>query len=74
VRLPVRVESDCLALVKAVSDRHSSRATWEGMMDEIRAATQLLSDCKMNHVRREANEVAHDLAQRALKQRECVVM
>jgi hypothetical protein len=43
-------------------------------MDEIRAATQLLSDCKMNHVRREANEVAHDLAQRALKQRECVVM
>jgi hypothetical protein len=42
-------------------------------MDEISAAYQLLPDYKMNHVRREANEVAHVLAQRALKHRECVV-
>jgi hypothetical protein len=42
-------------------------------MDEIRGAYQLLPDYKMNHVRREPNEVAHVLAQRALKHRECVV-
>jgi hypothetical protein len=42
-------------------------------MDEIRAAYQLLPDYKMNHVRKEANEVAHVLAQRALKHHECVV-
>jgi hypothetical protein len=74
VRLPARVESDCLALIKAVDASPSSRSAWAGIVDEIRAARNLLPECTMNHIRREANKVAHGLAQRAMSRRECVVM
>jgi hypothetical protein len=34
----------------------------------------LLPACNFRHIRREANQVAHDLVQKALRQQECVVM
>jgi hypothetical protein len=74
VRLPVRVESDCLTLVWVVHDQQLSHAAWAGIVAEIRAAKQSLPECSVNHIRRDANGVAHELAQRAIRSHECVVM
>jgi hypothetical protein len=35
---------------------------------------QLLPECRFVHVRREANQVAHELAQLAMRKRQAVVM
>jgi hypothetical protein len=46
----------------------------EGILTECRAAMQLLPEVTVGHDRREGNSVAHELAKRALKYQECVVM
>jgi hypothetical protein len=71
VRLPVRMESDCLALVRAMDECQSSQSAWAGIVAEIQAAKNLLPECPMNHIRREANMVAYELAQRAMSHWEC---
>jgi hypothetical protein len=40
-----------------------------GILKETRAMGSLLLDCRFKHIRREANPVAHSLAQLALRKR-----
>jgi hypothetical protein len=40
---------------------------------EIKEISQLLPDCYFNHVRREGNQVAHVLAQLAMRRKQCKV-
>jgi hypothetical protein len=74
VRLPTEVETDCSALVQAVNTAGSSSARRPGLILEIKDISRLLPDCKVAHVRRDANQVAHGLAQLAKKKRQCMVM
>jgi hypothetical protein len=71
---PTCVELDCLTLIKAIEERKESRASWAGIIEEIRGVSSLLPGCKFQHVRREANKAAHSLAQRALRTQECGVL
>jgi hypothetical protein len=74
IRQPTCLESDCLALMKALVSSHEQHSEMAGILIEVRAAMQLLPQITIGHVRREANSVAHELAQRTLKYQECVFM
>jgi ribonuclease HI len=71
---PTQVEVDCQTLVKAIKDRSESRASWAGLIEEIRGVIALLLGSQVKHVRRDANKAAHSLAQRALRSHGWVVM
>jgi CTP:molybdopterin cytidylyltransferase MocA len=58
VSRPVVVETDCFMLVQAVSGDGNPRARWSSMIEEIKGSSVLLPECKVVHVRREANQVA----------------
>jgi ribonuclease HI len=73
-RLPTEVETNCATLVKAVNGIGTSRARWSGHIEEIKGSSRMLSACKVAHVGRDANQVAHDLAQLAKKKRQCMAM
>jgi hypothetical protein len=68
------VESDCSSLIRALGPEKVERASCAGIISEITVAANLLPACKFTHVNREANQVAHQLAQRSLRQQECMVM
>jgi hypothetical protein len=55
----VRVESDCLLLIRVVQEQHATHAAWASILAEIRAVKQLHPECTMHHICREANAVAH---------------
>jgi hypothetical protein len=67
------VESDCQMLIKAAEAMTEDRSQWSGLVEEIKAACQLLPAYRFKHVKRDGNVVAHQLAQQAIKHRECVV-
>jgi hypothetical protein len=52
VSRPVVVETDCFML------DGNPRARWSSMIEEIKGSSVLLPECKVVHVRREANQVA----------------
>jgi hypothetical protein len=72
VKQSTLVESDCLNLIREV--QKTTGSTYAGILVEIKGAMGLLPDCKVSHIQREANEIAHTLAQRANRQQEYVVM
>jgi hypothetical protein len=45
IRQPTVVESDCQTLIMAIKDRGSSRGQWAGIIQEIKALSNLLPDC-----------------------------
>jgi dihydroxyacetone kinase-like predicted kinase len=61
-------------LTREVQKITDVRSAYAGILVEIKGAMGLLSDCKVSHIRREANEIAHALEQRAKRQQEYVVM
>jgi ribonuclease HI len=74
IRQPVCAETDCYGLAKALQDGGQNRARWAGIISGIMALSNLLPACSFGHVRREANQVAHQLGRRALERHEWVVM
>jgi ribonuclease HI len=68
---PVIVEADCLSMIRAVLTTEEDRASWAGLIQEIKGVSVLLPDCRFIRVRREGNLVAHRLARRALQFNEC---
>jgi ribonuclease HI len=75
IKQSVCVESDCLNLVRAMEKKEASRSSWDGILLEIQAVSSLLQEYNVRHIRREANTVAHRLAQEVIKkQQQCVVM
>jgi hypothetical protein len=44
------------------------------MLVEIRAIGNILPDYNFNHINRDTNQVAHNLAQKAIRQNDFVVM
>jgi hypothetical protein len=73
IRQPICVESDCLNLIRAI-EKKVVRSGWEGILLEIQVVCNLLPDYNVRHIRREANQVAHGLAQEDIRQRQCAVM
>jgi hypothetical protein len=71
---PIYAERDCSGLVAALHGGDESRARWAGVISEIIGLSRLLPACIFKHVGREANNVAHQLARRALEEYEWVVM
>jgi hypothetical protein len=57
------MEADCLLLIKAVQTSVEDRASWAGLIQEIKGVRELLPDCRFSHVRREGNWVAHLIAE-----------
>jgi hypothetical protein len=45
-----------------------------GILTEIKAVKNLWPECHFKHIKRGANEVAHRLAQEAIRNQECIVM
>jgi hypothetical protein len=74
VKQPTCFEADCLTLTKALTACQEPRSGWAGIIGETQGVMRLLPECTVRHVRCQANQVAHLLAQRALQSRECVVM
>jgi hypothetical protein len=74
IRQPTCVESDCSNLAKALGQEMEPRSSWAGILSEIKAAGNLLPACSFSHIHREGNQVAHLLAQKALRRKECVLM
>jgi hypothetical protein len=70
LRQPTMVESDCLGLIKEIRSGEDSRASWVGSIAEIKALSQLLLECSFRHVRRDANQVAHELARLAMRRKQ----
>jgi hypothetical protein len=64
------IETDCQLLVKAVGSS-ADGSQWTDTVTGIRAVAQLLPAFIFKHARRESNEVAHQLAQQALRTNEC---
>jgi ribonuclease HI len=71
---PIAAETDCACLVETLRSCAASRSKWAGVLDEIQGLRQLLLDCIIQHVGRDANTVAHQLARRALEREEWVVL
>jgi hypothetical protein len=44
IRQPLQVESDCLALIKALRSPQPNRASWMGTITEIKEPSQLFPD------------------------------
>jgi hypothetical protein len=65
------VETDCKQLVQALEKEDQDRSSWAGLIKELKGAIQLLPEVRLNHVRREQNQAAHNLAQLALRQVVC---
>jgi hypothetical protein len=74
IRQPARVESDCLVLVRALGQDVEPRSSWARIIAEIKATTYLLPACSFKHIHREANQIAHLLEKKALRNRERVVV
>jgi ribonuclease HI len=73
IRQPTCVESDCLSLTNALNNGAEARAGWAGI-SEIQAIGTILPECTFRHIRKDANKVAHSLAQQALSRQGGVVM
>jgi hypothetical protein len=67
------VESDCLNLIHGLSKVDETHSLWAGILSEIKATCALIPSVKFQHVRREANLVAHELSKLALVQRQCII-
>jgi hypothetical protein len=74
VRQPTLLETDCQNLISDIQKPTNARSGQAGILTEIQGVKSMLPDCKLFHVRRGANEVAHTLAQRASRCLESVVM
>jgi ribonuclease HI len=74
VRQPAWVESDCLNLINDIHQTNSSRSGLLGVLAEIKAVKNILPECHFKHIKRCANEVAHRLAQEAIRNQNCIVM
>jgi hypothetical protein len=74
IRQHLQVESDCLALIKALRFPQPNRASWMGTITEIKEPSQLLPDYSFIHVRHSGNQVGHALAQLAMRMKQCSVL
>jgi hypothetical protein len=74
IKQPTCVASDCSNLIRALDKKEVARSSWEGILSEVQATCSLLPAYNFRHIRREANQVAHSLAQLAIRQQQCVVM
>jgi hypothetical protein len=45
IRQPIVVESDCQTLIKTTKERGPNRARWAGIIQEIKALSNLLPEC-----------------------------
>lgn len=73
VRLPARLEADCSMLIDALTSLAPTRASWTGVLQDIRGVGALLPEVVFDKVKREANSVAHSLAKLAVANNEMVV-
>jgi hypothetical protein len=74
IRLPTRVESDCKTLITGLERKNDIRSAWACILAEIQAIGNILPDRNFIHIHRDMNQLAHNLAQKAIRQNECVVM
>jgi hypothetical protein len=74
IQQPIHAETNYSGLVKSLRSGGKSIARWAGIIDEIINISNLLPACKFEHIRREANKVAHQPARRGLEKKEWVVM
>ncbi|WJX28105.1 hypothetical protein P8452_16861 [Trifolium repens] len=61
----IEVESDCLHAVQAINSRHTNNTEFGITTVMCQNLLSLYNKCQVGYVRRQANRVAHDLAQAA---------
>jgi ribonuclease HI len=71
VRQPIWVETDCLNLIRDLTKTIGTRSSMTGILADIQAVGRLLPECSFHHISREANQVAHLLAHKALEDEQC---
>jgi ribonuclease HI len=59
----VQIETDCLQVVQAIHNKSRNNTEFGVVIELCRSLLYLIPNCKVSHVRRQANRVAHDLAQ-----------
>jgi ribonuclease HI len=57
------VETDCLQVVQNINKRPNNNTEFGNIIDYCCRLLSLNQNCKVSYVRRQANRVAHDLAQ-----------
>jgi hypothetical protein len=59
----IQIETDCLQVVQELNGKRRNDTEFGSIIEECRRLLVLNLNCKVNHVRRQANRVAHELAQ-----------
>ncbi|PNX90774.1 60S ribosomal protein l23, partial [Trifolium pratense] len=57
------IETDCLQVVQALRSRQKNNTEFGAIIECCRSLVNLYENCDISYVRRQANRVAHDLAQ-----------
>jgi hypothetical protein len=68
------IETDCAILLKVIECKDGRWSRWVGIIAEIKEASQLLSECKFMHAKREGNQLAHSLAKHATLYQQSMIL
>jgi ribonuclease HI len=59
----VQLETDCLQIIHALQSKSRNNTEFGIVINLCRSLLNLIPNCKVSHIRRQANRVAHSLAQ-----------
>lgn len=71
IHMPITLELDNADVVQALTQQVASRFSWPTTVAEIKGVIQCIQRVQMHKIEREANRVAHVLAQMAISTRSC---
>jgi hypothetical protein len=69
--MPITLELDNTDVVQALTQQVASRFSWATTVAEIKGVIQCIQRVQVHKIKREANRVAHVLAQMATSTRSC---
>jgi ribonuclease HI len=72
IHMPLILETDNAKVAKALKERTPIRSSWAATTDEARNAMQCFQSVHVHNIKREANRVAHLLANMAMSSRSCM--
>ncbi|KAK9988416.1 hypothetical protein SO802_028655 [Lithocarpus litseifolius] len=62
----VIIESDSLLVIKAIQDNAESTCDFRHIIEDVKHLSMAMKSCEFHHSKRQANQVAHTLARKAI--------
>ncbi|KAF3974001.1 hypothetical protein CMV_002629 [Castanea mollissima] len=63
----VIIESGSVSVVKAIQDNAGSTCDFGHIIEDVKHLSMAMKSCEFHHTKREANQVAHTLARKAIQ-------